>query len=475
MFLLILNFGVLLVLARVIPPDQYGLSATALGVFGLINCLNCSSFIAHAVNQPTTETPDWSQHWYAGNFVQLLLTIALNAVALVARLFPDYTSLSLLLHVGSIGLLLDAPNQISFAQLRREMNFPLLRKIHMACSLLTAIVSVTLALLGWGALSLIIGSNVLHGLPFGLHLLFIKRWRPDGGWWRMPDWKRYAPSLKFGFQLSGSFLLEKGRVALETVVLPAAFGFATLGLWNRAQVLLTTTGGRLTTLLVETIYPLLPRSRHIPDQFAHHTSLFLRGTLLVLLPSAAFILLQGPALLLLFYGPTWSDAIPYLPAATLFVAGTSVNMLLSFVLLAAERLRICFLSNLIIAFMAVVALVVAFLKKDPHLFAWVAVGGQWLGVCIVARWVARYLQRDWLPSILLPPVISSVFAIGASLLLTRLNIQTSWLAANLMLHASVFTLSFALSMRLLYATHLTSIVQRMPFATLFRRLFVLPA
>ncbi len=460
-----------MVLARVIAPAQHGEAAAAVGIFALVNCLNCAFCIAHAINLAGDQTPDWTQHWRCGNAIQIFLTILLNLIAFAIGRCDGFESMARLLHISSIGLLLDTPNQMAVAQMRRAMDFALLRKVQIWCTLLTAGVSIFGGLLGWGAMALIIGSNVVHGMPMGIHLLFVKRWKPDGGWWQWPDWKSYRPSLLFGMQLSSSSLLERGRAALESVLLPAAFGFATLGLWNRAQVLLTTTGGRLSSLLVETIYPLLPQSRHHAEQFARHASLFLRGTLLFLIPSAVFIVLQGGPLLLLLYGNSWNEAVPYLPAATVFVAGASVNSLLGFVLLAADRLRVCFFTNLLTSCLSMIALIVAFVRKEPITFAWVAAIGQWLGALLVGGWVVSHLEPNWFRSTILPPFGASMVAAAGSLALSNLPLPAYGRIVDLILQAAVFTVCFGLAMRLLFKPSLASIVHRLPMKGIFIRVF----
>jgi teichuronic acid exporter len=469
------NFGIMLVLARIISPDQHGVAASVAGIMALINCLNCGVFIAHAVNQGSEETPNWDAHWRAGLRIQLSLTVLLNLTALAFHFHPKFKDVAFLLHVGSIGLLIDTPNQMALALLRREMDFATMRKIQLVCVLLTAAISIAGGLSGWGALALILGANVFHGIPLGVYLLALRKWRPDGSWWRSPDWKSYRQSLQFGFQLSSASLLERGRTALETTILPIAFNFATLGLWNRAQVLFVTTGGRLTNMLVETIYPLLPKSRDLPEQFARHATLLLRGTLLFLIPSALFILVHGADLLLLLYGITWTDAVPFLPAATVFVAGASVNVILGFVLLAMNRLRLCFYGNLLVASLSLIALGIALWQKNSLLFAWVAAGSQWIGAGFLFVSAARYFEPRWIGSAVLPPVISATLAVTVTYSIMISAYRPDALLWRVFAATALFGSVYGLSLRCFFAHPLDSIVKRLPFAPHLRRLLLYPA
>src|SRR5439155_26156236 len=124
-----------------------------------------------------------------------------------------------------ICLLIRWPTQISLTRPRRDLRYRTLRLVQAVCTLVTVISSIRLALAGAGAVGLVVGSNVLHGIPQGLHLLLIRRWRPPTRWWRWPNWKEYRSPLRFGAQLSGSAVLTAARGMLEATVLPATIGY----------------------------------------------------------------------------------------------------------------------------------------------------------------------------------------------------------------------------------------------------------
>ena len=295
-FVAAINFVSMLVLVRLLAPSEYGRATAATGILALINCFNCSSFIAQAVQLRQGEQPDWAAHWRAGFYIQFALFLVCNLVARITWFFPSYRPMAPLLHVASIGLLIDCPNQLAFTALRRDMNFRTLRLIHAVCVLLTVVSSVILAFLGAGAYALIISSNILHGIPFGFYLLRVRKWQPPAQWWKWPDWRNYTASLKFGAQFSGSAVLAATRGMLESLVLPGALGYEALGLLNRAQVLFSTTVGRVSGLVLETVYPLLPRSTGDPAQFARHATLFVQTMLLISVPGAVFVGLEGQSL-----------------------------------------------------------------------------------------------------------------------------------------------------------------------------------
>ncbi len=460
-FVVAVSFGSMLVLVRVIPPSEFGRATAATGILALINCFNCSYFITQAVQLREGEQPDWRAHWRAGFYIQMALTLVCNLVAGVAWLLHGYRPIAPLLHLASLGLLVDWPNQLSFAMLRRDMDFKRMRLVQGIAVLVTAGASVLLGFKGAGAYAMIFGTNVLHGLPFGFYLLVIRRWRPPADWWRWPDWAAYGYALRFGGKLSASALLTAARGMLEALVLPGTIGYEAMGLLSRAQVLFTTTFGRVNNLVVETVYPLLPRSAGDPVQFARHATLFAQTMLLVSIPGAVFVGLQGPELSRLLYGQKWIAADPLLWPGTVFAWGVSVLLVFGSVLLAASRMRVWFIVSLLGAALCLPAILVALFGGATLAYAWALAGGQVAAVIVAMVLASALLEKGWVRRALAPPVITSALA-ATALLVTRqfdVNLQ---LIPRLCVHALVYALLFVLSMRFLFLSALVEVVRRLP-------------
>lgn len=469
-FVVAVSFGSMLVLVRVIPPAEYGRATAATGILALINCFNCSLFIAHAIQLREGEQPDWRAHWRAGFYIQMALTVACNAAAGVAWLLPSYRPVAPLLHLASLGLLVDWPNQLALTMLRRDMNFRRMRLIQSTGVLLTAGASVWLGLQGAGAYAIILGANVLHGLPFGFDLLFIRRWRPPADWWRWPDWAGYRQALGFGGKLSASGLLNAARGMLEALVLPGTLGYEAMGLLNRAQVLFTTTFGRVNALVVETVYPLLPRSAGDPVQFARHATLFAQTMLLASIPGAVFVGLQGPALSRLLYGQKWIAADPLLWPGTIFAWGVSVLLIFGSVLLAASRMRVWFTVSLLGAALGLPAILVALLGGGTLAYAWALAGGQVAAVIGAMVLASPLLESGWTRRALAPPVVASALAATALMLTSRFDTGFQ-LVPGLFLHALVYGLVVVLVMRGLFAHPLKEVLIRLPGGDRLARVF----
>ncbi len=467
-FLVAANFVSMIVLVRLLPPSEYGRAAAATGVLALINCFNCGYFIAQALQLHGGEEPNWDAHWRVGLYIQLFLFIICNVAAVACRFIPFYRPMAGLLVVASLGLLIDCPNQIGLTYLRRDLNYRGQRLVQALATALTVISSIVLAWRGAGAYSLIIGSNVVHGIPFGWHLFAVRKWRPPAKWWQWPDWRGYRREMHFGAQQTGSAVLTAARGILEATVLPATLGFSALGLLNRAQVLFATTGGRLATVVVETIYPLLPRSAGDPQQFSRHATLFVHTMLLISIPGGAFVAIEGPSLSRLLYGSKWIAADPLILPGTVFAWAISTVMIFTTILQAKNQLRLAFRCGLVAAISCLPAMAVAITGGGALRYAWALGIGQAAAAFVAARLATKLLQKKWLRTGVIPAVIAAG-AGSLAILMIDVRIHVFRPLWSILIDATVFGFVILLVLRGFFSSLLLEVALRVPGRDFLRR------
>ncbi len=377
-FATLLSFGTMLILVRIIPPSEYGKWAATVGILTVINSFNARNFIAQALQEPEGREPDWSLHWTAAFYVQTALFLLCHLIALATWWIPGYRPLAPLLHIAAFGLLFDWANQLRGTMLRREMDFRRFRLVYGLGTLASTGVTLVLGVMGCGAYAMIIGGNVIAAMPFAVDLLWIRRWRPKSDWWRWPDWPAYTPAIRFGLQQMASALLSSARTGLESMVLPGCLGFTAIGLLNRSQALFSTTVGRVNDTLMETVYPLLPRSAPDANRFSRHGTLFAQFILLIALPGALFLGLEGPAMVRVVYGQKWIAVDPLIWPAAILGLSAAVTAVSQNIFLAANRLRACFLLNLLSAILSLPAIGMAVAGRGLVSYAWTLSVGQFL-------------------------------------------------------------------------------------------------
>jgi O-antigen/teichoic acid export membrane protein len=464
-FHVLLSFGAMLVLVRIIPVAEYGRAGVVLGWLLLLNTVNCGVFMAYALQEPESTEPDWSLHWTVGFYVQMTLSATCHLVAGVCWFIPTYQSLAPLMHIAALGLLLEWPSQLAMVMLQRDLAFQRLRLVLTYSAVLKVVTTVGLGLVGYGAVALVWGAHVVAALPPTIDLLLVRCWRPRPGWWRSVPWSAYRHAWHFGLHQIGSGFLYAARSGLEATVLPGLFGFTALGLLGRAQSLFGITIGRVGSIIIETVYPLLPRSAADLQQYRRQAATFVQATLLVTIPGALFLGIEGAAVSRLLYGETWHAIDPLLWPGALFGLGTVVFMLGTSVLEAAGRIRTSLWLSGVSAGIGIPVTAVAWLHGDLGTYAWAVAIGQLLSSSIALFAASAFFVPGWIRSVLVPPLLSSALAMGVTLLVARLGTEVP-LVARLLFTTSVYIGVTIVVLRLVFPTALLAIVNRLPVSIL---------
>jgi lipopolysaccharide exporter len=167
------QFAQLTVLARLLLPRDFGLAATVMVILGFIQAyadMGISNAIIH--RQDTTADQLHSLYWlnvFSGMIVFVLLLAAIPVIVM----FYDEPRLRSLMFCGALILLISPWGQQFQILLQKELKFKVLAFIEAASVLAGFAISTTAAILGLGALSLVLAHFAivdLEGyLAFGLY------------------------------------------------------------------------------------------------------------------------------------------------------------------------------------------------------------------------------------------------------------------------------------------------------------------
>jgi O-antigen/teichoic acid export membrane protein len=413
------SFVAMLLLARLIAPSEYGRAAAAVGLLSFVNSFGAHLIIGHALQLSDREEPDWSMYWSLTGYFQVTLFLCCHLLAVICRSWPQYAPVAPLLHIAAFGTLLDWPGQIGMAMLTRDLNFRRLKSVTAVSVMTKLATTIALAVGGMGAYAIVIGGNVMTALPPAADLLIVRGWRPRRGWLRVPGLGAAHATLHFGGQRLLGTLAATARSALEAAVLPAAVGFGGLGLWNRAQALYGSTAGRVTDVVMETVYPFLPRSRDDGPQFERHATAFLQVMALLATSGALFMGFEGRIASRVLYGSRWTAMDPLIWPGVVVGLSTTIFGACSIVLLAHGDLRKCVVLDGVAALLAVPAITFA-LSTHGTLEYGIALAGCETLAMLVAVWnVVRILGSRWLRPVFAPAATAGL-AGSAGILLVRL-------------------------------------------------------
>ena len=227
-----LRTGSIMILARLLTPNEFGIVAMATMFTGLLEMFKDAGLSAAAVQQETISHEQMSALFWVNLAVGGLLALVTAAVAPVLASFyqqPDLNSITLWL---SLTFLLTGAAVQHQVILQRNMSFGVLAAIEIVALLLSVCIGVTMALLHAGLWALV-GMALALPLANSIGLWFATGW--------VPDPPRRVSSVKPLLRFGGTFMVNTFVIYvaynLDKVLLGKLWGAEQLGIYGRAYQL----------------------------------------------------------------------------------------------------------------------------------------------------------------------------------------------------------------------------------------------
>lgn len=312
----------IVVLARLLDPDVFGLMGAALIVIALATLL-FETIGAAIVQRSAIDDSHLRTAWTLSIAASLAATLLIVWSAPSIQDIFNFAELDSVLRVLSLSLPLYGLGTVSEAMLRRAMEFKALSIIHgVSYGLGYVTVSILLAWLGLGVWSLVFATILWRAL---FAILVMVRVRPPG-----LGFNRIALSdlALFGRGNVLARILNFGALQGDFIVAGRWLGETALGSYNRAYQLSVTPVRLLGTALEQVLFPAMSLRQ---SSQAKLREAFLRGIsaiAFVVLPMSAVAVLLAPELVLMTLGPQWTDAtVPFrlLAAGMFFRTGYKIS------------------------------------------------------------------------------------------------------------------------------------------------------
>ncbi|WP_341676056.1 oligosaccharide flippase family protein [Niveibacterium sp. SC-1] len=304
----ILQFVGSLFLARLLTPAQFGSYSVAAVVVAMAQLLRDFGASAYVVQANTL-----TREMLRAAFGLMLLTAWGAALALFALAQPiaDFYrdgSIAQVMRVLSLSFLFVPFGAVSMACARRELRFGAIALIEGAAGIVQLLVSVLLAFLGWGALSLA-WAAVAGALATVIGTCAIRQ--PDAPW--LPSLRGVRAVARFGASIASASTLGHLGNNSPDLVIGRLIDVHAVGVFNRAASLNRMFGN----MLQKTLGPvLLPALAQLKREGTDLQGTFLRGTVRITgltWPVYLTIGVMGDSLIRTLFGPQWSEAVPLVP------------------------------------------------------------------------------------------------------------------------------------------------------------------
>jgi PST family polysaccharide transporter len=315
----LLTFLSTLVLARVLMPDEFGLVAYALLVLSFFDTLK-TVHLASALIYRQDDPEGVASEIFVLAIVSASVCYALCwVIAPIAAAFFHSDQIILAIRVLGLTLLIDALGEVHIGLLQKDMRFGLRQVPRFALHVTKGLVSVVLALEGFGFWSLIWGQ--LAGSAVSLVACWcVCPWRPRLRF----GWTSARASLKYGLGTALIGLLGMAALNTGSVIVGRMLGDAALGMYDLAMTLPQMLVLYAAVALSQVAFPALSRLQADRDGLRRGFLVIQRYSALILLPVGLGLCVVTPAFVHAVYTPVWWPMVPVMQAMAVF---TTVSVL----------------------------------------------------------------------------------------------------------------------------------------------------
>lgn len=309
-----LQMASIIVLARLLGPDDYGIVAMAMLVVSFAEVFRDFGLSAAAVQASLVTVGQRTNLFWANTALGGLMTLMAILLSPALATFFDEPLLAPVASSLAAVLLINGVSAQYRADLTRRMKFGWLAAGDVIGQLLGLTVGIALALNGAGYWSLVAMTITQAGTA--LVILVVA-----GGW--LPGFpnksERITEFLRFGWNLVATQLVGYAANNADTAILGYRYSTATLGIYDRAYKLLNVPLAQIRSPATTVALPVLSKLKDDSERF---TRFLLRGQVILgytVVVGLGFIAGTSSLIVPIALGPQWTEVIPVL--TVLAVAG----------------------------------------------------------------------------------------------------------------------------------------------------------
>lgn len=314
-FKVVLQFGTVVVLARLLSPTAFGLIAMATALNTVLDGAKELGLSSATIRKPEITHEQVTALFWINTAVGALFTLMLCLAAPAIARFYHQPQLIPVTRCLAFGFLLSGLTVQHWALLRRQMRFTVTAAIDTGGEACGFIVAIAVALAGGGYWALV--AQRLLSLSIGFIASWTAcRWRPG-----LPRRTEGIGEL-FGFGASVTVSSVAGSISrsVDQILVGWLWGANALGLYERAAKLLIAPLNNINIPLWSVAMPALSRLAAQKERYRLAFGEMMEKLAMVTMPGAAFIAATADWVVDILFGPRWHAATPLVALFAIAIA-----------------------------------------------------------------------------------------------------------------------------------------------------------
>lgn len=302
----LLRFLVLMILARLLEPEDFGVMTAAVVVISFSEVFSMLGVAPALVQRKVLEEAHIRTGYTLTLGLGLVMMALLWCTAPWISLLFRMEQLTDMIRTLSVVFPIHSLSTVGRAQLQREMNFKALIKVQVYSYFFGySLLSIGLAFYGLGVWSLV-WAYLAQALIVTVLVCRIKS--PRISLQLNPTAARQL--LSFGAGHTLTIIFNYFALQGDNFIVGRFLGSGLLGIYNRSYQLMTLPANLFGQMVEKVLFPALAAIQHNKEQLSQVYLLGTAGIALVALPLSAAAIVAAPEVVHLVLGPKWTQVIP---------------------------------------------------------------------------------------------------------------------------------------------------------------------
>lgn len=295
-----IQFVVMIIMARMLTPNDYGLVGMLTVFIAVSQSLVDSGFSQALIRKLDRTETDNSTVFYFNIAVGIILYGLLFAIAPLIADFYKEPQLTLITRVISLSILFNSFVVVQLALLTVKIDFKTQAKAAMIATLVSGGLGIWMAASGYGVWSIV--AQQLTNLGISTILLWhLAHWRPRLTY----SWKSFHELFGFGSKLMVSGLIDTVFRNIYLIVIGRMFSAADLGYYTRAHQFTDFPSSNITGIIQRVTYPILCSIQNEDERLSNIYRKFLRLSAFIIFPLMMGLAAVAKPLVLVLLKEQW--------------------------------------------------------------------------------------------------------------------------------------------------------------------------
>ncbi|HOP98041.1 MAG TPA: MOP flippase family protein [Verrucomicrobiota bacterium] len=301
----LLQFGLSVVLMRLLGPEAFGLVWMVLVFSGFAGIFSEFGFGSALVQHPDVREEHRSSVFWMGMGMGLLLTaVFLFGASLVADFYNE-PMLKPMTQWMALNFIIVAVGKVPRAMLQKEMRFDAIAKVTVISLAVSGTVAVTVAVAGGGVWSLV-AQRLTEALVSSALFFRAYRWRPRFMWSR----DAAGALFRYSLGLTGFNIINYWARSADNLLIGRFMGAGVLGLYSRAYSLMLLPLTQVVAVIGPVMFPALSSIQHDKPRVRRAYLRVINVLTFITFPMMLGLVLVADPFVRVVFGSAWLGVIP---------------------------------------------------------------------------------------------------------------------------------------------------------------------